>query len=338
MKILAVDDDCIILELLPIILAKAGITDVTVASSAQDALSVISNQVEPFECFLLDIEMPGGSGIELCRAIRKLPAYEKIPIIMLTAAQEKSFLDESFVAGATDYATKPFDFDELRARVRMAKLLVDEQRKVQKISKSDRKSADKPEADFTAAINISGVKGLVPKQALTSYVAQLSRVGFRASAFFAVHIESCRQIFDKGTSSEFEYALRHSADAIMASPRLGVAIMCYVGSGNFICCSNIATLYPADLLESDIQNILDDKDLTYDNGSPLDVEIAVGAAVQPLVSRPLQLNVLEPQAIERTMVRVEAKRSAPAVPNIRRIPNLDDRHGSTFVSVPRRPL
>jgi CheY-like chemotaxis protein len=321
MKILAVDDDCIILELLPIILAKAGITDVTVASSAQDALSVISNQVEPFECFLLDIEMPGGSGIELCRAIRKLPAYEKIPIIMLTAAQEKSFLDESFVAGATDYATKPFDFDELRARVRMAKLLVDEQRKVQKISKSDRKSADKPEADFTAAINISGVK-----------------VGFRASAFFAVHIESCRQIFDKGTSSEFEYALRHSADAIMASPRLGVAIMCYVGSGNFICCSNIATLYPADLLESDIQNILDDKDLTYDNGSPLDVEIAVGAAVQPLLSRPLQLNVLEPQAIERTMVRVEAKRSAPAVPNIRRIPNLDDRHGSTFVSVPRRPL
>jgi CheY-like chemotaxis protein len=324
MKILAVDDDRSILELLPIILAEAGITDVTVASSAQDALSVISNQAEPFECFLLDIQMPGGSGIELCRAIRKLPAYEKIPIIMLTAMQEKSFIDDSFVAGATDYTTKPFDIAELCARVRMAKLLVDEQRKVQKLSrvfgKSDRKPADKPEADFTAAINIGGVKGLIPKQALTNYVAQLSRAGSQPSTFFAIHIESCRQIFDKGTPSEFEYALRHSADAIMASPMLETAIMCYVGSGNFICCSNIATLHPADRLESDIQNILDDKDLTYTNGSPLDVEIAVGAAVQPLLSRPLQLHVLEPQAIERAMVRVEAKRDAPAVPNIRRIP------------------
>jgi len=70
---LAVDDDIFILELLPIILAQAGITDVTVASSAQDALSAISNQAEPFECFLLDVQMPGGSGIELCGAIRDLP-------------------------------------------------------------------------------------------------------------------------------------------------------------------------------------------------------------------------------------------------------------------------
>lgn len=59
MKILAVDDDRSIRDLLPMILAEAGMTDVTVASSAQGALSVIAKQNKPFECFLLDIQMPG---------------------------------------------------------------------------------------------------------------------------------------------------------------------------------------------------------------------------------------------------------------------------------------
>lgn len=208
---------------------------------------------------------------------------------MLTAMQEKSFINDAFVAGATDYATKPFDISEIYARVRMAKLLVDEQRQVRKLSrrfgKSAKNSADKSKTNFDLAINISGVKGLISKQALAKYVGQLSRAGFQSSIFFAVHVESCRKIFDKGTSSEFEYALRHVADAIMASPMLESVIMCYVGGGNFMCCSNIATLAPNDQLETEVQDILDNKDLTYDDGSPLDVEIAVGTAVQPLLSK-----------------------------------------------------
>lgn len=323
MKILAVDDDESIRELLTMILAEAGITDVTLASSAGNALRVIAAQPEPFECFLLDIQMPGGDGIELCSNIRKLPAYQKTPIIMLTAMQEKSFINDAFVAGATDYTTKPFDIAELCTRVRMAKLLVDEQRKVRELAASSGRSFEDAtghlETDFTTRLDLGGVKGLVSKQAFENYLGQLSRTGLQSSRFFAIHVQDGRKVFDRGTPSEFGFALRHVADAAMTSPILGVVLMCYMGSGNFICCSNAATLETIERLEGNIQDILDDKDLTYDDGSPLDVEIAVGAAVQPLSSEALQLDDLEPQAIKRAMVRIEEKRSVPAVLNIRRI-------------------
>ena len=323
MKILAVDDDESIHELLPMILAEAGITDVKLASSAANALRMIEAQSEPFDCFFLDIQMPGGDGIELCRNIRKLPAYQKSPIIMLITMQEKSFIDDAFAAGATDYTTKPFDIAEVCARVRMAKLLVDGQRKVRELEASSGRSLEDAtshlETDFTARLDLGGVKGLVSKQAFENYLGQLSRSGLQSSRFFAIHAQDGRKIFDRGTPSEFEFALRHVADAVMTLPAPGVVLICYIGSGNFICSSNAATLETIERFEGNIQDILDDKDLTYDDGAPLDVEIAVGAAVQPLSNEALQLDDLEPQAIKRAMVRNEEKRSAPAVLNIRRI-------------------
>lgn len=325
MHILAVDDDASIRDLLPMILAEAGITEVTLASSAANALSVIAAQSEPFECFLLDIQMPGGNGIELCRDIRKLPAYQKTPIIMLTAMQEKSFIDDAFAAGATDYTTKPFDITEICARVRMAKLLVDEHRKVRDLASSSGGSSDDsaahPKTDFAASLDLGGVKGLVTTQAFDNYLGQLSRTGLQSTNFFAIHIQDGRKTFDRGTPSEFEFALRHIADAAMASPTLGSVLMCYVGNGNFICRSNAATLDAVEHLEAGIQDILDDKNLTYDDGSALDVEIAVGAAVQPLLNEPLRMASLEPQAVNRAIVRFEEKRAASSISIVPYLPS-----------------
>lgn len=116
-RILAVDDDPFIRELLPKVAARVGCPDVTVAGSGRRALALIAAQPRRFDCLLLDISMPDMDGITLCARIRAQPGYHSTPIIMLTAMTDTDHLQRAFAAGATDYTTKPFDIIDLGARL-----------------------------------------------------------------------------------------------------------------------------------------------------------------------------------------------------------------------------
>ncbi len=70
----------------------------------------------PFELVILDINLPGMNGYELCKAIRL--ANEAVPVVMLTAMNAVEDKIEGFDAGADDYIIKPFDFRELLVRIR----------------------------------------------------------------------------------------------------------------------------------------------------------------------------------------------------------------------------
>jgi len=68
---------------------------------------------------ILDIGLPGDlDGLEVCRRLRQNPTTQKIPILMLTAMSDSSHKVEGLNTGADDYLAKPFDFDELVARIR----------------------------------------------------------------------------------------------------------------------------------------------------------------------------------------------------------------------------
>ncbi len=124
MKILVVDDDESILELLSAILETSGYTDISVCASPHEALTMIRNAETRYECLLFDINMPGMDGIELCQKVRALQSHKDTPIVMLTAMTDRSYIDRAFEAGATDYITKPFDVTEIGARLRIAAKLV----------------------------------------------------------------------------------------------------------------------------------------------------------------------------------------------------------------------
>jgi len=96
MKVLAVYDDAFILELLTMIAARVGYSDIATALSGEAALDMLRDKSSMFDCLLLDINMPGMDGIELCELVRALPGYEKTPIVMLTAMAEKQFIDRAF--------------------------------------------------------------------------------------------------------------------------------------------------------------------------------------------------------------------------------------------------
>ena len=111
-KILVVDDDANICELLRLYLTKEGY-QVTVANDGEEGLEKF-NAVKP-DMVLLDVMMPRMDGLEVCRRIRKAG---NTPVMMLTAKGQKSDRITGFNAGADDYLPKPFDPDELLSRVR----------------------------------------------------------------------------------------------------------------------------------------------------------------------------------------------------------------------------
>lgn len=113
--ILVVDDDEDVAETIERALRRVGY-EVLVAHRGADALQ-LARQRRP-EVIVLDIMMPGMSGIEVCRHIRANPQLTRIPILFLTAKGEISDKIEGFESGADDYLTKPFDQRELELRVK----------------------------------------------------------------------------------------------------------------------------------------------------------------------------------------------------------------------------
>ena len=92
--------------------------DIHGASSGEEALEMLS-AIKP-DCILMDIMMPGMDGVETTRRIKSLKAFEEIPVLMITARDEVSGIQDALDAGAVDYLVKPVEPTALLARVRSA--------------------------------------------------------------------------------------------------------------------------------------------------------------------------------------------------------------------------
>ena len=113
--ILVVDDIPLNVKLLADLLAVKGYA-VTTAASGDEALRKVES--ERPDLVLLDVVMPGMSGYEVCRAIRRNPATGILPVIMVTALDPAAERIKGLDAGADDFLTKPINQPELLARVR----------------------------------------------------------------------------------------------------------------------------------------------------------------------------------------------------------------------------
>ena len=113
-RILVADDDVDIRELVEFKLSTLGHDVVAVADGAA---AIEACRVERPDLAVLDVMMPGVSGLDAIRAIRADAALADLPVILLTARAQESDVETGFDSGADDYITKPFSPRELASRV-----------------------------------------------------------------------------------------------------------------------------------------------------------------------------------------------------------------------------
>ncbi|MHA6325970.1 response regulator [Roseivivax sp. CAU 1753] len=174
MRLLVVDDDGIIRDLLKIALYRASYFDAAFAASGQSALDLIETSKTPFDCFLLDVNMPGIDGITLCRRIRAMPGHADTPIIMITRLDHRKYISDAFDAGASDYIVKPFDQAEIGIRVGLAQRRLDSQRAAERRDDPTAASADAADAArLSEAFALQDVPRCVDRDALDTALLRL---------------------------------------------------------------------------------------------------------------------------------------------------------------------
>lgn len=238
MRVLVVDDDHSILHLLKTALEALDNYDVRVAESAEDALDLIEDADPPFDCLLLDIQMPDTDGIVLLRRIRKYPEYEETPAIMLTAMSERAYIDEAFIAGATDYITKPFDLIDLRGRMNAARRLVNEKLKTEDSERAA--SALKHELErttqfaFDDPLVISGADRHLRFMEFNNYIDQLSRGQIFKSYAQAILLQDARTLYKVTDNAHFRHIVNEAGLGLQSMTAGLDCMFSYRGSGLFL--------------------------------------------------------------------------------------------------------
>jgi two-component system, OmpR family, phosphate regulon response regulator PhoB len=113
-RVLLVDDDEDIRDVVGAMLDAVGLT-VEASTSAEEAL--VRVRAASFDLLVLDWNLPGMTGIELCRLIRRDPMLSTLPVLFLTAHASSRDVVDAFASGADDYVVKPFRAPELGARI-----------------------------------------------------------------------------------------------------------------------------------------------------------------------------------------------------------------------------
>ena len=121
MRILIVDDEPVSLNLLSLVLQQSGY-EVDCAHDGAEALTMLAQGQHAL--VISDWEMPRMNGLELCRAIRARDYRNYVYVILLTARERCESVVEGLAAGADDFITKPFNPEEMTARIRVAQRIL----------------------------------------------------------------------------------------------------------------------------------------------------------------------------------------------------------------------
>jgi DNA-binding response OmpR family regulator len=307
MKILAVDDDPLILDLLEVSLVETSFKDIVSTASAEEALALLDALDGPncaegdgsFDIFLLDIQMPGMNGIDLCRKIRSRLGYKNAPIIMITSLNDRSHVVEAFSAGATDYITKPFDGLELVSRIRLAQMIVEDRKKVLEsyfeglAGESSRTSY--LDAYFRQPALLDGPQNLTDYRVLETFLLKLGRKALSSSVAVGLKLDNAKEILSQSGPGEFEKAIKLTAGAIDTGLGGEDCLVSYLGSGYFILIirrSNLtAGLDISSAINDSIQtnkDTLGDLSITISAGDPIDCNDLIKCGIEELISKSLK--------------------------------------------------
>ncbi len=150
MRVLVADDDPLARRLLEVTLTRSGYEVLAVADGVK-AWDVLCGQDSP-TLALLDWMMPGLTGVDVCRKVREATPRGPIYLIVVTSKGQTEDVVNALRTGADDYITKPFEIEELRARLAVGERLVTLQQQL----------ADRVRALEEALAHVQQLQGLIP--------------------------------------------------------------------------------------------------------------------------------------------------------------------------------
>lgn len=288
MKILAVDDDPIILELLSQYVEIVGTHELVTASSGNEALTLVQSGTHTdFDCFLFDIQMPLMDGIQLTCHLREMPEHVDTPVLMLTAMSDKRYIDAAFAAGATDYVTKPFEVTELSARLRLVENLVKirqtHTKKIFAAQALNPQSAPIEPGEFLELhdpVSIYDVDNVIEYTAMENYVRQLARGSMFGCATFAFTVRRIEEHHAHMSAAEFSFLIADVAEVISDVLAGHQFLMSYAGSGTFICVTESGWRPDMNALMDAVNLTLSRTELFDNSGQQLFVRVSAGDAVR----------------------------------------------------------
>ncbi len=143
--ILIIEDDADIAESLEYNFRREGFRTI-IAESGEKGLRLALDEKSMPTAIVLDLMLPGMNGMELCRKLRKEPATQTIPIVMLTAKAAEVDKIAGLEMGADDYVVKPFSFKELIARIRAV------------LRRAEKDSGDESYADASLSVDFAAMR------------------------------------------------------------------------------------------------------------------------------------------------------------------------------------
>ncbi len=177
--LLVVDDEPVNLRVVENNLRINGYR-VTTATSGLEAQELLRQHGDTYDLVLLDVMMPGLSGYQVCEELREKYAFERLPVIFLTALTRDGDLEQGFSAGGNDYIPKPFSYNELLARIRLHLTLSRQSRALRELNQEleDRvqlrtQALERAYSDMERLANIDGLTGVSNRRALDKALQEM---------------------------------------------------------------------------------------------------------------------------------------------------------------------
>ncbi|MFP7571786.1 response regulator [Marivita sp. S2033] len=231
MKILAVDDDPIFLELLVSTLNEIGYSNVTAVMSAMEALHEIDTATDMFDCMLFDIQMPNKDGITLTKEVRQQSRLARTPIVMITSIQQRDAIDQAFAAGANDYIAKPIQAAEISTRLNMLARISELNAKVESHNSA---TAGSRIWKYSDPVPLEQRDNLLDYMALENYLLTIGRMRMSSVCAFGIELDYSSDLFASLPQDEFVDILNDVCAILLDNIKQYRPLLSYAGSGRFV--------------------------------------------------------------------------------------------------------
>jgi|GEM_PF-377296 len=236
MRIVCVDDDPIFQAVMSEYLRELGHTSVQTFSDPLLVARMAAEGTIAGDVFLLDLEMPGMTGAELCAALRASPMHRSTPIIMVSSVKERERVRGALATGASDFLNKPLDQIELRARLSMVERILTERRRNFALEAQIDDLRDEPEFafGFQDAVLPNAEDGVVDYLLLENELMSLGWSALPGTAVLCLRVQNASWAYANLDRVDYVDFLAEAAELILGALPAARYRLAYAGAGDFL--------------------------------------------------------------------------------------------------------